>query len=225
VGTAIGATLPLAVGVAISPLPIIAVILLLVTPRARTCGLAFLAGWLVGLVVVGAVVLLVAQPAGTSSEGAPATWAAVVQLAIGVLLLLLAAKQWRARPADDREVATPTWMGAIDAFTARKALALGVVFSGVKPKNLLLTIGAATLIAETGISAGQQAVALGVFVVVASVGIAVPVVIFFALGTRAGAVLGHMKAWMLQHNAVIMTTLFVVFGAVLIGDAISGLSA
>ncbi len=224
-GTAIGATLPLAVGVAISPLPIIAVILLLVTPRARTCGLAFLAGWLVGLVVVGAVVLLVAQPAGTSSEGAPATWAAVVQLAIGVLLLLLAAKQWRARPADDREVATPTWMGAIDAFTARKALALGVVFSGVKPKNLLLTIGAATLIAETGISAGQQAVALGVFVVVASVGIAVPVVIFFALGTRAGAVLGHMKAWMLQHNAVIMTTLFVVFGAVLIGDAISGLSA
>ncbi len=224
-GTAIGTTLPLAVGVAISPLPIIAVILLLATPRASTCGPAFLVGWLVGLSVVGTVVLLLAQPAGASSDSTPATWAAVVQLAIGVVLLVLAAKQWRTRPADDRDAETPKWMGALDAFTARKALALGVVFSGVKPKNLLLTIGAATLIAETGISGSQQALALGVFVVVGSVGIAVPVVIFFALGARAGAVLGHMKAWMLQHNAVIMTTVFVVFGAVLIGDAISGLSA
>ena len=90
-GTAIGTTLPLAVGVAISPLPIIAVILLLVTPRASTCGPAFLVGWLVGLLAMGTVELPPAQPAGASSASTPATWAAVVQLAIGVLLLVLAA--------------------------------------------------------------------------------------------------------------------------------------
>ena len=224
-GTAIGTTLPLAVGVAISPLAIIAVILLLVTPRARTTGPAFLVGWLLGLAVVGAMVLVVVEPAGATSTSNPATWASVLQLAIGALLLLFAITQWRGRPVDGQGADTPKWMGAIDAFTPAKALLLGAVFSGVKPKNLLLTIGAASLIAETGISGAQEAIALAIFVIVGSVGIAVPVVIYFALGTRADTVLERMKAWMLLHNAVIMTTLCVVFGAVLIGDAISGFSA
>jgi hypothetical protein len=46
-GEAIGQLLPLAVGVAVSPMPIVAVILMLVTPRARSNGPAFLLGWLV----------------------------------------------------------------------------------------------------------------------------------------------------------------------------------
>jgi len=224
-GTAIGTTLPLAVGVAISPLAIIAVILLLVTPRARTSGPAFLVGWLLGLAVVGAIVLVLVEPAGATSATTPATWASVLQLAVGVLLLLFAITQWRGRPAGDQRRDTPKWMGAIDAFTAARAFMLGVVFSAVKPKNLLLTIGAASLIAETGISGAQEALALAIFVIVGSVGIATPIVIYFALGARADTVLEQMKAWMLLHNAVIMTTLCVVFGAVLIGDAISGLSA
>ena len=43
-GEAIGQTLPLAVGVALSPVPIIASILMLVTPRARANGPAFVVG-------------------------------------------------------------------------------------------------------------------------------------------------------------------------------------
>ena len=43
---AIGAILPLAVGVALSPVPIIAVVLMLGTPGGRTNGLAFLGGWI-----------------------------------------------------------------------------------------------------------------------------------------------------------------------------------
>ena len=224
-GTAIGTTVPLAVGVAISPLAIIAVILLLVTPRARTSGPAFLVGWLLGLAAVGAIVLVVVEPAGATSASRPATWASVLQLAIGVLLLVFAVTQWRGRTVGAQGSATPKWMLAIDAFTAARAFLLGVVFAAVKPKNLLLTIAAASLIAETGISGAQQAATLAIFVIVASVGIATPVVIYFALCARADVVLEQMKAWMLLHNAVIMTTLFVVFGAVLVGDAISGFSA
>ena len=53
-GEAIGQSLPLAVGVALSPVPIIAVVLMLTTPRARVNGPAFVLGWLVGLGIVGA---------------------------------------------------------------------------------------------------------------------------------------------------------------------------
>jgi len=48
-GEAIGQVVSLGVGVAISPVPIIAVVLMLGTPRGRVNGPAFIAGWLAGL--------------------------------------------------------------------------------------------------------------------------------------------------------------------------------
>ena len=48
----------MAIGVAISPVPIIAVILMLFSKRARSNGIAFLVGWVVALVVVGSIVLI-----------------------------------------------------------------------------------------------------------------------------------------------------------------------
>jgi Sap, sulfolipid-1-addressing protein len=45
---AIGQVLSLGVGVALSPVPIIAVVLMLGTPRARTNGPAFVLGWVIG---------------------------------------------------------------------------------------------------------------------------------------------------------------------------------
>ena len=62
-GEAIGNVLPAAVGVALSPIPIIAVILMLSTPRARSNGPAFAVGWVLGLAVVSAIVLLLAGDA------------------------------------------------------------------------------------------------------------------------------------------------------------------
>ena len=224
-GEAIGQSLSLAVGVGLSPIPIIAVILMLVTPRARSNGPAFLVGWVLALGVVGAVVLSIVGPADASEDGQPATWASVLKLVVGILLVLLAAKQWRGRPRGDEEPPAPKWMGAIDAFTPPKALTAGVVLAGANPKNLLLAVAAAAAIAETGISAGEETVAYAIFVLVGTVGVGVPVAIFFALGDRAGPVLERLKRWMAQYNGVIMAVLLLVIGVKLIGDAIAGFSS
>jgi hypothetical protein len=222
-GDAIGQTLSLAVGVALSPLPIIAVILMLVTERARANGPAFIAGWLVGLAVVGAIVLLVAGPTNANDDGEPATWVDVLKIVLGALVVRIALGQWRGRPRDGEEAPTPKWMGAIDAFTPVKALGAGAVLAAANPKNLLLAIGAAAAIAQTGIPGGQQAGAYAVFAVIGTVGVAAPVVIYFAMGDRAGPILDSLKQWMAAHNAVIMAVLCLVIGAKLIGDGISGL--
>jgi hypothetical protein len=223
-GQAIGQTLSLAVGVALSPLPIIAVILMLVTPRARSNGPAFIAGWLVGLAVVGAIVLLVAGPTNANDDGEPATWVDVLKIVLGLLLARIALRQWRGRPHDGEEAATPKWMGAIEGFTPAKAAGAGAVLAAANPKNLLLAIGAAAAIAQTGIPGGQQAGAYAVFAVIGTVGVAAPVVIYFALGDRSGPILERLKQWMAAHNAVIMAVLCLVIGAKLIGDGIAGLS-
>jgi hypothetical protein len=224
-GEAIGQSLSLAVGVALSPVPIIAVILTLVTPQARVNGPAFVVGWLVGLAVVGAIVLLVAGPGDASENGEPATWVNFLKLVLGALLVLVALKEWRGRPHEGDEAATPKWMGAIDSFSPPKAAGAGAVLAGANPKNLLLAIGGAAAIAQTGIPGGEQAIAYAVFALIGTVGVGAPVVIYFALGDRAGPILDRLKAWMAQHNAVIMAVLCLVIGAKLIGDAIAGFSA
>ena len=119
----------------------------------------------------------------------------------------------------------PKWMAALDTFTAGKMLGLGALLSGLNPKNLALTVAAATTIAQAGISNGQEAGALAVFVLVGSLTILTPIVIYFAMGTKAKEILDEMKGFMAAHNGAIMTVLFLVLGAKLIGDAIAGFSS
>src|SRR5262245_43852298 len=132
-GDAIGVLLPFAVGVALSPMPIVAVVLMLVTPQARTNGPAFLVGWIAGIGIGGGILLALAGPADASDAGTPADWVSWLKLLLGVALVLLAAKQWRGRPHEGDDAATPKWMGALDHFTPIKAAAAGVVLSVANP--------------------------------------------------------------------------------------------
>jgi hypothetical protein len=223
-GAAIGQSLPLAIGVALSPMSIIAVVLLLTTPRARANGPAFVLGWLLGLGVDGAVVLALAGSGDAGERGQPATWASWLKLLLGVLLLVVAVHQFRGRPHHGEQAPLPTWMGAIDRFRAGQALGGGAVLAGANPKNLLLAVGGAAAIAQTGIPGGQQAIAYAVFAVVGTLGVGAPVVLYFAMGKRSAELLGRLKDWMGHNNAVIMAVLCLVIGAKLIGDALSGLT-
>jgi threonine/homoserine/homoserine lactone efflux protein len=218
---AIGQILPMGVGVALSPLPIIAVTLMLVSKRAKVNGPMFVIGWLLGLAIVGVIVLAIAGPANSNADDT-STGNATLKVVLGVLLLFVALRQWRSRPGPEDEVTMPKWMGAIDSFTPVKALGAGALLSGLNPKNLVLAVAAAAAIAETQISGAEQAIAYTVFAVIATVGVAIPVVIYFALGDRAPALLASLKAWMGRHNAAIMTVLCLVIGAKLIGDGLGG---
>ncbi len=223
-GDAIGQTLPLAIGVALSPLPIVAVVLMLVTPRASTNGPAFIVGWLLGLLGVGAIVLLASSGADASDQGQPADWVSILKLVLGGLLILVAARQWGKRPGEGEEAPAPKWMGAIDSFTGGKAFLAGAVLAGANPKNLLLSIGAATTIAQSGIDGAQQAGAYIVFALIGSIGVGTPVAIFFAMGERSKDILAEIKEWMSHNNAAIMAAICLVIGFKFIGEAISGLT-
>jgi threonine/homoserine/homoserine lactone efflux protein len=222
-GQAIGDMLPAAVGVAISPIPIIAVVLMLVSPEGRVNGPTYLLGQIVGVALVGAVVLLVAGSLGgdDGETGGSRTW---LPLVLGVAVLVMAGKQWRARPRGDEEPVMPTWMGAIDGFTPAKAFGAGVVLSALNPKNVILTIAGMAAVVAAGVSASEEAVALLVFTAIGALGVAVPVVLFFALGKRSEPLLARVKEWMTRNSAVIMAVILLLIGVKLVGDAITGFS-
>lgn len=217
-GEAIGAILGEAIGVAISPVPIIAVILMLFSKSAKANSLSFLVGWLIGLLGAGLIVLALGI---SSSDGAPSTASGVIKILIGAVFILLGIKQWRSRPKPGEQAKTPGWMSAIDDFTTAKAFGAGLVLSAVNPKNLGLTIAAAASIGSAGLSSGEEIVVLVVFVLIASVGVAAPVVMNLILGSKAEHTLNEMKEWLVANNATVMAVLFLVLGAKVLGGGIS----
>ena len=105
-GPAIGQSLPIAIGVMISPLPIVAVVLMLLSDNAKANAFAFVLTWLVAIALLtGAVAFLAA--ASTGSDAAPPVWVSVVKIVLGLGLLLLSVKNWRDRPGEGVEPPAP----------------------------------------------------------------------------------------------------------------------
>ena len=221
-GPVIGDLLPSAVGVALSPLPIVAVILMLATPKGRANGAAFAVGWVVGLTVVCVLVLWLAGGADDPDSGT-STAVDVLELVFGVVLLGVAKKQWDKRPAPGEASVLPKWMDSLQDFDARRALLVGGALAAINPKNLALTLAGAAAIAQGGLSAGGDVVAIAVFVLLASVTIAGPVLAYLVMGERAESALATVRQWMGDNNATIMTVVCVVLAAKLVGGGIAGL--
>jgi threonine/homoserine/homoserine lactone efflux protein len=219
-GEVIGEILPLALGIAISPIPIIAAILMLLSPKAKGTSLGFLVGWLAGIVVAVVVFTLLSAvlPGTDTDESKPI--AGTIKIILGALLLLLAVKQWRTRPTDGAEPPLPKWMSAIDTMTAVRALVLGFLLSGLNPKNLLMGVAAGIAIGSGGLAVGESAVAIVVFTVIAASTVAVPVIAYLAAASKMAAPLEELRKWLVHNNATVMAVLLLVIGVVLIGKGI-----
>lgn len=217
---AIGENLPLAIGIAISPIPIIASILMLLSPRAQRTSLGFGLGWLLGvtLSVVAFTLLANVLPEHEGEGGRPAV--AVLQLVLGGGLLVLSVRNWRSRPGPDDEPKLPSWMAAIDSMGTPKALALGFLLSAVNPKNLLLSMSAGVTFGHADLGAGSTAVAIAIFVVIAASTVAIPVIAFQVAPKRLGVLLDHVRTWLVASNATIMAVLLLVLGAQVVGKGI-----
>jgi hypothetical protein len=217
---ALGQVLPFAIGIGISPIPLIAVTLMLFTPRAATNGPAFLVGWVVGLGAVSGIVYSLASSADVASDSDASSGLGWGKIVLGTLLLLMAVKQWRGRPKAGETAELPGWMSAVDTFTPVRALGTGVLLSALNPKNMILAAGAAAVIAEAGLEGGDAFVDLAVFVVLASIPTAGLVGYRLFGGDTAREHLDSLKTWLGVHNAAVMTVLLLVIGAKLLGDGL-----
>lgn len=222
-GEAIGQTLPMAVGVALSPIPIVAVILILFTPGARLNSVSFLIGWVLGLAAAGIIVIILGNIAG-GDQGDGSTTIALVKIVLGGLLLLLALRSWRSRPGENEQPEMPRWMKALDSFNATKSAGVAFLLSGVNPKNFALTAGAALTITATISGTGEQAAVLAVYIAIASLTIGGPVFAYLIAGDRSEGFLSSLKQWLAANNAAVIAVILIIFGFKLIGDGISILS-
>jgi threonine/homoserine/homoserine lactone efflux protein len=219
-GAVLGEVLPLAVGVLISPIPIIATILMLLAPRARAASVGFMVGWLAGIIVALAVFIALAAVIPEQDDDASKPVAGTVKIVLGLLMLLIALKQWRGRPQDGDEPDLPGWMAAIDTMTLAKALALGFALSALNPKNLLMTASAGVLVGTADLSTAEVAVVVVVFTVIAGASVAVPVIGYLVAQDAVSSPLQSLRVWLVHNNATVMAVLLLVIGVTMIGKGI-----
>jgi threonine/homoserine/homoserine lactone efflux protein len=220
--TASGELLPLAVAIAISITTIITTILMLLSPKAKRRTVGLLVGCVVG---VGGAVALFALLAGMlpTQDSGGSRAAAVINMVVGVLLVVLALRQWRVRPARGDQAELPRWMTEVDSMTPTKALVLGVLLSAVVPKNLLLALSAGVIVSEAGLSVGKASVVIVVFTVIATSTVAVPVVAHLVAPARMHGPFQRLREWLVENNVTIMGLLLLVIGLVMIGNSIASL--
>jgi threonine/homoserine/homoserine lactone efflux protein len=213
----LGEILAFAIGIAISPIAIIAVILMLFSGRARVNGPMFLLGWAAGITTLTVVVLLLSNAGDVSSDSGASNGVSWLKLVLGIVLIALAVREWRSLPPDGEHAAMPRWMTTVDRFTPTRALAVGVALSALNPKNFVLVIGGATTISQGDLSAGKQVLAVAIFVVLSSLSVAAPVVAYFVGGQRAQRLLQRWEDSLARNNTAVMSVVLLIMGVVLIG--------
>lgn len=203
----IGQILPSAVGIAVSPIPIIAVILMMMSPRSKVNSASFLFGWVLGILSVTTLVTFLAPHLniGSGSGSNPTTgW---ILIGLGVVLVYLAIQQFRQRPRDGQDPVTPKWMASIDSFTAVGSFGLGYFLGSINPKNLILGVSGGMAIGGSALGWGDKWLTIAAMVLIASLSVAVPVALYWMMPAKFKAPLDHLRAWLTNYNAIIMTVL------------------
>ncbi|PSR70009.1 hypothetical protein C8258_02885 [Nocardia sp. MDA0666] len=218
-GAVLGDLLPLAVGVAISPIPIVAAILIILSANAARAGTGFAIGWVLGIVVVTTIFVVLSGTLSDSQNKHSSTVTAWVKIVLGVVLLGLAAMQWRSRS----DTGVPGWMRAIDTLSAPGAVGLGALLSAVNPKNLLLCVSAGVAVGTSGLGGGPQVIAVLVFTVIAAASVLVVVIGYLVAAERLREPLDRARRWLQANNHVVMAIVLLVMGAVVLGKGIGGL--
>ena len=220
-GNVVGEILPYALAVAISPVPIIAVVLTLLSPRAKAASAGLLVGWVAGIVVTVTLFILISEilPKDRSDGAGPILGA--IQIALGAAFLFLAIRQWRSRPKKGEEVTLPKWMQAIDKASVMSAAVIGFVLSAVNPVNLLMLVSTGLTIGSSELGGGSLVTVVAVFVAIAASTMVIPVVGYLLAARQLARPLELLRGWLARYNAIIVALLLLVIGVYMIYQGIA----
>jgi hypothetical protein len=229
--------LPVALGVVLSPLAIMALVAVLLSRLARVNGIAYLLGWVVGLGGLLALFIWIFQLTGAHEHGRPPLWVAIVRILLGLLLVLVAVWVYRkgaarirvmAQASTPREIAAatpqlPGWLQAVSTFRPVRTFFLGLGLFVVNPVDASCAIIAALDIALADVSAAAATTVALVFIIVGALPIAIPVVLVVVRGERAQPALDRVRTWIAGNTHVLNAALLLIIGVLQLEKGITAL--
>ena len=219
--SALGELLPIAVAVAVSSVPIMATILILLSPKRNRSAIPFLIGWVVGMAGVVVVAAIGASALPIRSLRAPQTAIGICQIIVGLAVLVVAVMAWRraARAPSDR---TSTWLDRIDRMGPAAALGFAVALN-LRPKGLLLGAAAGLSIAGSSLNDSEAVIVVAIYVGLASSTVIVPIVVTLVAPARMQPRLVLVRDWLSHNSTHITVVVLVMVGFVILGAGLSRL--
>jgi protein-S-isoprenylcysteine O-methyltransferase Ste14 len=211
--------IPLGLVIAVSPITVIPAVLVLHAPRPRPAGLAFLGGWVLGLVGLTAVFVGASDLLGGLQQSPP-RWASWLRVVLGSALIAFGVYQWLTRHRDRK---TPGWLRSFSKLSPARAGVTGAVLTAVRPEVLILCAAGGLAIGTGGLSVAGAWTSGAVFVVVSASTVAIPILAFVGAGDRLDDALERLKVWMEQNHAAMMAVILVVIGLIVLYNGIHAL--
>lgn len=228
---------PVALGVILSPLAIMALVAVLLSRRARVNGLAYLAGWVIGLGGVMAVSLWVFTQFAVHQFVDPPLWVPLVRLALGLFFGAAAVWVFRRGRAPVVQMAAarnphgvvaaapqlPAWLRTVESFRPVRTFFLGLALFVLNPVDASCAVIAALDITSADIEESDALWVAASFVVIGALPIAIPVAVVVIRGDDAEPVLARMRVWIAGNTHVLNAALLLVIGVLQLQKGIAAL--
>jgi hypothetical protein len=211
--------IPLALVVSVSPLSVIPAVLVLQTQRPKPTGLAFLGGWLLGLVVLTAVFVFSSDALGGLHNKPPA-WASWTRIVLGLALIGFGIYKWLTR---EGHTESPKWMRSFETLTPARALATGLALVVVRVEVLTMCALAGLAIGSGNLGTAGELVTGAIYIAVAASTVAIPVLAYVAAGHRMDHPMARLKEWMEKNNAALLAAVLVLIGLMVLHNGIKAL--
>lgn len=214
--------LPIAIAVALSSVPILATIVILLSPKRTTSAVPFLIGWVLGIFLVVVVFTLTAQflPAARSPRR-PDTVIGTLEIIVGAAIIALAVVEWiRARRHPSATM--PKWLKAADSFGPWAAFGVALLLN-VRPKALLLGIAAGLALRGDGLAPAESLIPIAVYTLVGASTVAAPIILTLAQPERMTPRLISLQDWVARNMKSVTAVILLVIGLAIIWTGIGRL--
>ncbi len=201
--------------ITLEPIPLTAFLLILASSGGVRKGAAFIFGWFVSLAIVVTATVLATGNKPPKPSTAPSLAALAVKMAIGVVLVAIAIRQYRRMGKPKKPKKTPKWQTGIDNMSPWYAMGLAPL---TQPWGLVAA-GVATIV-EAKLSSWESYIALFLFCLVAT---AIYLVLEIYAGFRpekSQVLLTSTRAWIDSHTDQVIIVVSLVLGLWLLGKSI-----
>jgi len=202
--------------VAVSPIPVVIVLVLLVhNDRPRVSSIAYLLGRSSALAILVAAFVAIPWLGEYLYRPLPG-WTDWIALGVGAALVALGIRAWRRRAA----TSTPKWSTQIGGIPPMASVALGLIPPLVAPRIIAASMAAGGQMRALSTTL-DTVVAVGWFVVLATLTVTAPIVVYLALGRRIDARLDRLRHWIHDHRDTVTATMFTGVGLLIALYALS----
>ena len=208
------ALIPLALGAALQPAQLMALIVLLQTDRAVANAWAFIGGMTVFHLGLGGVFWVLFTGVETSIESGGGQFENVVGtvlLLLGLMLLVYALR--RIFGAENGDEAAESWLEQLGSVTPLRAALVGFGLLALDPKDWVFTLAAVDLIAAADLSNPESLLAYLVFVLFVLSLLIVPLVLMIVIPEQSQRWITRLGAWLMRNERVIEILVATLLGA------------